>query len=150
MCHLSRCDYRQQQRDWSRQRTRARHSSETSSSRQPLPDNQGNWQVRTGRTRLWASGRVESRTSASADAPSKAAGVGILAIKEMIAPGCRSRPCCARFSTNREHRCRGGKRRGPVRFYRYIQGSPSQNASNARDRVLPTHQANSLTTNQLE
>ena len=35
------------------------------------------------------------------------------------------------------------KRRGKVRFYRYIKGSPAQNTSNARDhgRVLLTHRA---------
>jgi len=35
------------------------------------------------------------------------------------------------------------KRRGKVRFYRYIKGSPEQNASNARDRgrFLLTQQA---------
>jgi cell wall-associated NlpC family hydrolase len=32
------------------------------------------------------------------------------------------------------------KRRGQVRFYRYIKGSGAQNASKARDRVLLTHQ----------
>jgi cell wall-associated NlpC family hydrolase len=32
------------------------------------------------------------------------------------------------------------KRRGQVRFYRYIKGSQAQNASKARDRVLLTHQ----------
>jgi cell wall-associated NlpC family hydrolase len=32
------------------------------------------------------------------------------------------------------------KRRGQVRFYRYVKRSPVQNARNARDRLLPTHQ----------
>ena len=37
LCHLSRCDHRQQQRDWSRERGGAGHSSKPSSSRKPLP-----------------------------------------------------------------------------------------------------------------
>jgi cell wall-associated NlpC family hydrolase len=32
------------------------------------------------------------------------------------------------------------KGRGPVRFYRYLNRNPVQNASKARDRLLPTHQ----------